>query len=84
MKIQKGQLDNGKTIWLVLGNDYLPIKPISKYLRYLDSLERSPNTISSYARNLKLYWEYLEENSLDWKSPKKNLGKSGQPEAGFQ
>ena len=49
MKVQKGQLDNGKTIWLVLGNDYLPIESISKYLRYLDSLERSPNTISGYA-----------------------------------
>ena len=68
IKVQKGQLDNGQIIWLVLGHDYLPIEPISKYLRYLDSLERSPNTISGYARNLKLYWEYLEENSLDWKS----------------
>ena len=67
MKVQKGQLDNGKTIWLVLDDNYLPVEPISKYLRYLDSLERSPNTISGYARNLKLYFEYLKENSLDWK-----------------
>ncbi len=68
MKVQKGQLDNGKTIWLVLDDNYLPVEPISKYLRYLDSLERSPNTISGYARNLKLYFEYLKENSLDWKA----------------
>ena len=68
MKVQKGQLDNGKTIWLVLDDNYLPVEPISKYLRYLDSLERSPNTISGYARNLKLYFEYLKENSLDWKT----------------
>lgn len=68
MKVQKGQLDNGKTIWLVLDDNYLHIEPISKYLRYLDSLERSPNTISGYARNLKLYFEYLKENSLDWQT----------------
>lgn len=49
MKTQKGQLDNGKTIWLVLDENYLPVEPISKYLRYLDSLERSLNTISGYA-----------------------------------
>ena len=67
MKVQKGQLDNGKTIWLVLDDDYLPVAPISKYLRYLDSIERSPNTIVGYARNLKLYWEFLKENSLDWR-----------------
>lgn len=68
MKVQKGQLGDGKTVWLVLDDNYLPIEPISKYLRYLDSLERSPNTIVGYARNLKLYWEFLKDNSLDWQS----------------
>ena len=67
MKVQKGQVENGKVIWLVLDDSYLPIDPISKYLRYLDNLERSPNTIRGYARNLKLYWEYLRDNLLDWK-----------------
>ncbi len=67
MKVQKGQLEDGQTIWLVLDDNYLPVEPISKYLRYLDSLERSPHTIAGYARNLKLYWEYLQHSSLDWK-----------------
>ena len=67
MKVQKGQLENGKIIWLVLDDKYRAIEPISKYLRYLDSLESSPNTIVGYARNLKLYWEYLQESSLNWK-----------------
>lgn len=67
MKVQKGQLEGNKTIWLVLDDNYLPVEPISKYLRYLDSLERSPNTIATYARNLKFYWEYLQQSSLDWK-----------------
>ena len=51
----------------MLDDNYLPVEPISKYLRYLDSLERSPNTIAGYCRNLKLYWEYLQQSSLDWK-----------------
>ncbi len=68
MKVQKGHLDDGKVIWLVLDNDYLPIEPISKYLRYLNTLERSPNTIEGYARNLKLYWEFLNDNSLNWQT----------------
>ncbi|MEH1777724.1 MAG: site-specific integrase [Nostoc sp.] len=66
MKLQKGHLDNGKIIWLVLDENYLPVDPISKYLKYLDSIERSPNTIESYARNLKMYWEFLTDNSFDW------------------
>jgi integrase/recombinase XerD len=68
MKLQKGHLDNGKIIWLVLDENYLPVDPISKYLKYLDSIERSPNTIESYARNLKMYWEFLTDNSFDWRS----------------
>lgn len=68
MKVQKGLLpDSHQQIWMVLGDDYLPIEPIGKYLHYLDSLERSPNTISTYAHNLKLYWEFLEDIKLDWR-----------------
>jgi site-specific recombinase XerD len=67
MKVQKGLLpDSLEQIWMVLGDDYLPVEPIQKYLNYLDSLERSPNTISTYAHNLKLYWEFLEDIKLDW------------------
>jgi site-specific recombinase XerD len=51
---------------MVLDNDYLPVEPIQKYLHYLDSLERSPNTIATYAHNLKLFWEFLEENCIQW------------------
>jgi site-specific recombinase XerD len=67
MKVQKGHLpDSNKIVWMVLDDDYLPIQPIHKYLRYLESLERSPNTIKAYARNLKLYWEFLRDSRLNW------------------
>ena len=67
MKVRKGVLpDSNKIVYTVLGDDYLPIEPIQKYIYYLDSLNRSPNTISTYAHNLKLFWEYLRDNRLDW------------------
>lgn len=68
MQVQKGKLpDSNKIVWMVLDDDYLPIQPIQKYLGYLESLERSPNTIRGYAKNLKLYWEFLRDSRLDWK-----------------
>lgn len=68
MKVQKGRLpDSHRTVWMVLDDNYLSIQPIQKYLRYLESLERSPNTIESYARNLKLFWEFLQDSRLDWR-----------------
>jgi integrase len=52
--------------WAVLGDDYLPVRPIQQFINYLESIERSPNTIRSYAFHLKLYWEYLKDNQKDW------------------
>ena len=68
MKVQKGVLLDGENlVWMVLDNDYLVIEPIQKYLHYLDSLGRSPNTIQTYAYNLKLFWEFLDSSKLDWR-----------------
>jgi hypothetical protein len=67
MLVQKGQLPNStRPIWLVLDDSYQPIEPVMAYLRYLDSLEKSPNTVRTYAYNLKLYWEFLQHKSLNW------------------
>ncbi|MEH2325887.1 MAG: tyrosine-type recombinase/integrase [Nostoc sp.] len=67
MKVQRVRIPKSdKITWTVLGNDYLPIRPIEQYISYLESIERSPNTIRSYAHHLKLYWEYLQAYSLDW------------------
>lgn len=67
MKVQKARLpDSNRIAWMVLDDNYLPIQPVQKYLRYLENLERSPNTILGYARNLKLFWEFLVDSNLDW------------------
>jgi integrase/recombinase XerD len=67
MKVQKVRIpDSNKITWFVLDNDFIPVDPIKSYLKYLDNLERSPNTIHAYANHLKLYWEYLASANLDW------------------
>lgn len=67
MKVQRVRIPNSeKVTWIVLGDDYLPIEPIRQYLSYLESIERSPNTIRSYAHHLSLYWEFLLSFNLDW------------------
>ncbi|MEH2262390.1 tyrosine-type recombinase/integrase [Nostoc sp.] len=67
MKVQRVRIPKSdKITWTVLGDDYFPIRPIEQYISYLESIERSPNTIRSYAHHLKLYWEYLQASNLDW------------------
>lgn len=56
--------------WMVLDNNYLPIIAIESFIQYMQTLERSPNTIKNYAHHLKLYWEFLDNRGLEWTSVK--------------
>jgi integrase/recombinase XerD len=50
MKVQKIKLPvTEETTWILIGDDFLPIEPVNEYLRYLEALERSINTIKGYA-----------------------------------
>jgi site-specific recombinase XerD len=53
--------------WTVLGDDDVPVQPIERYLAYLTSIERSPNTIKAYAHDLKDYFTFLARRGLDWR-----------------
>lgn len=66
MKVQKVRLPNNKLTWLVLGDDHLPVPQIQTFIRYLENIERSPNTLRAYANHLKLYWEYLAYINKSW------------------
>lgn len=63
MKVQTIQTERGKR-YIVLDNNYKVIEPVLKYLKYMDSLEKSPNTLKTYAHFLKIYCEFLEGNRL--------------------
>lgn len=65
MKVQRVRLSDHYT-WLVLDDDYIPIEPILAYLKFLDHLDRSPNTIRATAQHLKAFWLFLHEQRRDW------------------
>ncbi len=65
MKVQKIRI-RGQTSWILVGNNYLPIDPVTNYLQHLCALKKSPNTVKNYGHHLKLFWEFLEAHSLDW------------------
>jgi integrase/recombinase XerD len=35
--------------WTVLGDDQVPFDPVERFLGYLTSIEKSPNTVKAYA-----------------------------------
>ena len=54
--------------WTVLGDDQVPIPPVERFLAYLASIEKSPNTIKAYAHDLKDWFTYLAGHGRDWRS----------------
>ena len=54
--------------WTVLGEDCVPVEPVERFLGYLASVERSPNTIKAYAHDLKDWFSFLALRGLDWRT----------------
>ena len=68
MQVQRVCIRPGRYSWIVIDDNYLPIKPVMNFLRHLDNVDKSPCTLRSYANHLKLFWGYLKQYQLDWKT----------------
>jgi len=53
--------------YVVIDDAGIFVEPIVRYLKYLDRIGSARQTLRSYAFTLKLYWEYLIQQRLDWK-----------------
>ena len=69
MRVQRVLMPGtGFESWTVLGEDHMPVEPIERFLSYLASIEKSPNTIKAYAHDLKDWLAYLNRHGVDWRS----------------
>jgi site-specific recombinase XerD len=69
MRVQRVVMPgSGRESWTVLGDDLRPVEPVERFLAYLASAEKSPNTIKAYAHDLKDWWAYLAGHGLGWQS----------------
>lgn len=68
MRVQRITLSTSRSLWLVIDQDSNPIKPITDFIRYLDNIAKSPNTIKAYAYHLRAYWLYMTDIKKDWKT----------------
>lgn len=67
MRVQRVLMPgSGAESWTLLGDDQVPVEPAERFLGYLASIERSPNTVKAYAHDLKDWFTYLAGHDLDW------------------
>jgi site-specific recombinase XerD len=58
--------DAARESWTLVGPDHRRVMDADAYLAYLTNLERSPNTVVAYARDLKLFFSFLASCDLTW------------------
>ena len=69
MRVQRVVMpDSGLESWTVLGEDGVALEPVERFLAYLGSIERSPNTVKAYAHDLKDWFGFLAVQRLDWQA----------------
>lgn len=68
MQVQRVLMpDSGAVSWTVLDDEHSLVEPVERFLGYLASIERSPNTIKAYTHDLKDWFVYLGGVGLDWR-----------------
>ena len=73
MKVQEVKLENNQRRYLLVDDKGIPIVPVAKYLKYIDNSEKSFNTQKTYCYSLKLYFEYLQEIDVDYRTVNINI-----------
>ncbi len=69
MRVQRVVMPgSGVESWTVIGDDHVPVEPVERFLGYLASVERSPNTVKAYAHDLKDWFNFLAVQRLDWQA----------------
>jgi integrase/recombinase XerD len=68
MRVQRVLMPGaGVESWTLLGDSRVPVEPVERFLAFLASIERSPNTIKAYAHDLKDWFTFLAGHGLDWR-----------------
>ena len=67
MRVVEIENNDQQKRYVAIDNEGMLVEPIVRYLKYLDRIAAARLTLRSYAFALRLYWEFLSQQQLDWK-----------------
>lgn len=70
MKVERVVTSNKKERYMLVDNDDKVVDPVLRFLKYKDNIGAARNTLKTYCYQLKLFFEFLEQEKLDYKSVK--------------
>src|SRR5258708_27423464 len=66
MQVGEVEREGDQRRYVGIDDEGVLVKPIVQYLKYLEHVGAARNTLRSYATALRLYWQYLMQQGLDW------------------
>ncbi|MER7486162.1 tyrosine-type recombinase/integrase [Streptomyces sp. NPDC126497] len=66
VRVQQRCLEDGSTVVELLDEDGVPVEVVAGFLRFLGARDCSPNTLVSYAYDLRHLWRFFESRGLSW------------------
>ncbi len=66
MRVQEILTGDQRKRYIVVDENGQLVLPVMRYLKYLDSIGRARNTLRTYSHSLKLFFEYLTQQQLDY------------------
>src|SRR6266478_6496858 len=66
MRVVEIETQDHQKRYVVIDEEGRLVVPVVHYLKYLDRIGSARNTLRSYAAALRLYWEFLSQEQLDW------------------
>lgn len=70
MKVEKLITSRNKERYMLVGSNSEVIEPVLRFLKYKDNVGAARNTLKAYCYHLKLFFEFLEQENLDFTSVK--------------
>jgi integrase/recombinase XerD len=67
MKVESLITGEGKERYMLVDTNGEPVEMVLRYIKYKDNTGSARNTLRAYCYNLKLFFEFLEQEKLDYR-----------------
>ncbi len=67
LKVDTVITQDGKTRYMLVDANCDPVMPVLRYLKFRDNGDAARNSLRAYCQHLKLYFEFLEQENLDYR-----------------
>lgn len=67
MRVEYLITEQGRERYMVVDHNGIPVEPVLKFIKYKDNTGSARNTLRAYCFHLKLFYEFLEQEKLDYR-----------------